>query len=265
MSDTTTPVGLTGGPAAVYTQLVNLTGDDGITATELALAARLGRSTTGKALVTLEEQGLALRTPGGFDGPRRTADIWRPAPTPATSNDGDAVDPEPTTTEPDTDHPNAGSTPTDATPPANGDASATHEGNTPAPTTDAPDETNEHPDEDDAHKANMHRDDGNPVPEPDTTPGPAENPEEPTTAPAATPSNGKTRLAPGALRQMVTDHLNAHPGEAFTATRISRVLEKSSGAIANSLVTLTRQGIAEQVTEKPRTYRAATTETAASE
>ncbi|MER6145407.1 hypothetical protein ABT174_36190 [Streptomyces sparsogenes] len=57
---------------------------------------------------------------------------------------------------------------------------------------------------------------------------------------------------------MVIDHLTAHPDEAFTATRISRVIAKSSGAIANALATLARQGIAEQVTERPRTYRLAT-------
>lgn len=54
---------------------------------------------------------------------------------------------------------------------------------------------------------------------------------------------------------MVIDHLQAHPGEAFTATKISRVIEKSSGAIANALVTLTGQGITEQVSDRPRTYR----------
>lgn len=57
---------------------------------------------------------------------------------------------------------------------------------------------------------------------------------------------------------MVIDHLQGHPDEAFTATKISRKLEKSSGAIANALVALTQQGLAEQVTEKPRAYRWAT-------
>ncbi|MGP3945517.1 MULTISPECIES: hypothetical protein [Streptomyces] len=64
---------------------------------------------------------------------------------------------------------------------------------------------------------------------------------------------------------MVIGHLTAHPDEAFTATRISRIIEKSSGAIANALVTLTKQGIAEQVTERPRTYRITTAATRSSE
>lgn len=71
----------------------------------------------------------------------------------------------------------------------------------------------------------------------------------------------KTRMAPGALRQKVIDHLQAHPDDAFTATRISRVIERSSGAIANAPATLARQGIAEQVNDTPRTYRLATPET----
>lgn len=64
--------------------------------------------------------------------------------------------------------------------------------------------------------------------------------------------------SPQPLRQMVIDHLKAHPREAFTATKGSRVIEDDSGAaIATAQVTLTKQGVAEQVTEQPRTYRLA--------
>jgi DNA-binding IclR family transcriptional regulator len=56
---------------------------------------------------------------------------------------------------------------------------------------------------------------------------------------------------------MVLEHLAAHPEEAFTSTRISRAIGRSSGAIANALVTLTRQGLAEQVTVRPMAYRLA--------
>lgn len=52
---------------------------------------------------------------------------------------------------------------------------------------------------------------------------------------------------------MVIDHLQAHPAEALTATKISRVIEKSSEA-ANGLAVLTKQGNAEQVSDRPRTY-----------
>ncbi|MDG4858227.1 hypothetical protein P8605_08680, partial [Streptomyces sp. T-3] len=77
------------------------------------------------------------------------------------------------------------------------------------------------------------------------------------TPPPMVVSGEKKRLAPGALRQMVIDHLTAHPTEAFTATGISRRIEKSSGAIANVLVKITEAGITEQVTERPRAYRLA--------
>ncbi|MFG3371147.1 hypothetical protein ACIPWY_03665 [Streptomyces sp. NPDC090032] len=40
------------------------------------------------------------------------------------------------------------------------------------------------------------------------------------------------------------------------------MIERSSGAIANALAILARQGIAEQVSDTPRTYRLATPETA---
>ncbi|KOV55816.1 hypothetical protein [Streptomyces sp. MMG1121] len=63
---------------------------------------------------------------------------------------------------------------------------------------------------------------------------------------------------PGALRQLVIDHLRAHPDEAFTATKISRVIEKSSGAIANALDKLVKDGVADQMSDRPGTYRMAT-------
>ena len=57
---------------------------------------------------------------------------------------------------------------------------------------------------------------------------------------------------------MVVKHLQTHPQEAFTSTAISRVIGRSSGAIANALVTLTKQGHAQQVNERPRRYQLAT-------
>lgn len=89
-------------------------------------------------------------------------------------------------------------------------------------------------------------------------PAPQAVPEQQPTAPleASALPDGKKRLAPGALRQMVIN-LTVHPGEAFTATGISRVIEKSSGAIANALDMLVKQNIAEQVSDRPRTYRLA--------
>jgi hypothetical protein len=109
-----------------------------------------------------------------------------------------------------------------------------------------------------------------PAPPAAGTPGPATGqpavspvPVAPETAPPAVLTGGG-RLAPGGLRQLVIDHLTAHPAEAFTATGISRVIDRSSGAIANALVTLVKQGQAEQVTDRPRTYCLAKSAEAAS-
>ncbi|MGX1757204.1 hypothetical protein ACWIG5_09890 [Streptomyces lydicus] len=54
---------------------------------------------------------------------------------------------------------------------------------------------------------------------------------------------------------MVIDHLQAQPNEAFTATKSSCVIEKSSGMIANALVKLVGLGIAEQVSDQPRMFQ----------
>ncbi|MGW2057761.1 helix-turn-helix domain-containing protein [Streptomyces sp. NPDC001840] len=257
--------GLTGAPATIYSELVSLT--DPTTAAELALATGLGRSTAGKALTTLEQHGLAVRTPGNHDGARRTPDRWRATPTQETNSSDTPRTQEPASVavEPAT---------TDSTEPVN--SSTDHESitanetepNTPVtpeddgknavtvPTTEAPKDAplqgaENGDDNDGAAEGNDAPEDGK-ASAPLATPGEQTAPAEVITLPS-----GKNRLAPGGLRQMVIDHLQAHPGEAFTATKISRVIERSSGAIANALVTLTKQGIAEQVSDRPRTYRLA--------
>ncbi|UED86342.1 hypothetical protein [Streptomyces profundus] len=164
------------------------------TTAELALAAGIARSTTGKALTFLEEKNLAIRTRGTRAGHHRTPDRWNPHP--------DRL-PTPKPTAP-------------TNPPTDPD---------PAPTV-TPEAT-----------------------EPAATGTPT--PAQPVTAQA------HPRLAPGQLRKMVVEHLNAYPDSEFTATAISRVIGRSSGAIANALATLTEQGIAQQVSPAPRRYRLA--------
>ncbi|TGB00872.1 hypothetical protein [Streptomyces sp. MZ04] len=229
---------LTGAPATIYTELV---ASPGATGAELALAAGLGRSTAGKALVALEEQGLAVRTPGGHEGARRTPDRWSPAPPPtheeeqtptAETSEASARDTDTGTAAP------ASPSVTTAGDAAHGDATDTAVAGA------------------DSTGAAEARGEGRDGETPATAPRESEDPDEPK-AMTTTPGGQRVRLAPGALRQLVIDHLEAHPAEAFTATKISRVIEKSSGAIANALVTLTKQGITEQVTEQPRTYRLA--------
>ncbi|MFE6158792.1 hypothetical protein ACFQ7F_07725 [Streptomyces sp. NPDC056486] len=236
--------GLTGAPAAIYTELVT---SPGTTGAELALAAGLGRSTAGKALVTLEEHGLAIRTPGGHEGARRTPDRWNPARVGACPKEHAQT--------PETSTPDGNGVDTGAPVPAPDAVTNTHSGAASQGdvldalmVTVVADDTKDPTDDEDADASEVR------------TVG-AEQPLVAHVAVTTAPIGQRARLAPGALRQMVIDHLQAHPSEAFTATKISRVIEKSSGAIANALVTLTRQGIGEQVTEQPRTYRLAGTGT----
>ncbi|WP_062204471.1 hypothetical protein [Streptomyces sp. NBRC 109706] len=167
------------------------------TTAELALAAGIARSTTGKALTFLEEKNLAIRTRGTRAGHHRTPDRWNPhpdrLPTPkptAPTNPPTDADPAPVVTSAATVTPESAAT-------------------------------------------------GTPTPAQPVT------------------EQAHTRLAPGQLRKMVVEHLKAYPDSEFTATAISRVIGRSSGAIANALATLTEQGIAQQVSPAPRRYRLA--------
>ncbi|RKT69494.1 hypothetical protein DFJ66_2724 [Saccharothrix variisporea] len=68
------------------------------------------------------------------------------------------------------------------------------------------------------------------------------------------------RLAPGALRGLVEDYLREHTGEAIGPTGMSKALKRSSGAVANALERLVADGYAVRVTDKPKTYAIARTE-----
>jgi hypothetical protein len=62
---------------------------------------------------------------------------------------------------------------------------------------------------------------------------------------------------PGALRDLVEEHLRKFPDTAFTPHQVGKVLTRSAGAVANALDKLTALGTAQMVTDKPRTYRLA--------
>ncbi|GAA3357553.1 hypothetical protein GCM10017744_028590 [Streptomyces antimycoticus] len=255
------PAQLSGATAAVWAALNN---QPGTTSTTLAQAASAGQSTTTKALRHFEQTGLAHRESAAPDGSGRPVNHWYPTPTPTPDPD--------TSTSPDT---------TDEPPTAEDDSheSPNEHHDRPALTAESPaseDGASEHGDADEDGERGSVTEPSQGV-ETDDAPAPAPASEPPTseaasedakseeTQPTVSQSGYRTRLAPGALRQMVIGHLTAYPDEAFTATRISRIIEKSSGAIANALVTLTKQGIAEQVTERPRTYRITTAATRSSE
>jgi DNA-binding MarR family transcriptional regulator len=70
----------------------------GATASELARAAGIGRSTAAKLLATLAGQGRVLRQPGGHHDGRRTADRWTlPPPVPTQGLAAPPAEPPPTT------------------------------------------------------------------------------------------------------------------------------------------------------------------------
>ena len=62
---------------------------------------------------------------------------------------------------------------------------------------------------------------------------------------------------PGALRDLVEEHLRKFPGTAFTPHQVGKVLTRSAGAVANALDKLTALGTAELAADKPRSYRLA--------
>ncbi|QBS41341.1 hypothetical protein DMB37_15625 [Nocardia sp. CS682] len=110
------------------------------------------------------------------------------------------------------------------------------------------------------------------IPEPDhdatTEPGP-ETPSQPATDPTTDTESGDgdgsasadkpEKLAPGALRGQVEDHLRDNPDGEFTPHQIGKALERSSGAVHNALVKLTETGIATQTSTAPKKFRLATT------
>ncbi|TMR32567.1 hypothetical protein [Actinomadura geliboluensis] len=78
-----------------------------------------------------------------------------------------------------------------------------------------------------------------------------------------TPRAAGDRTAPTPLRPLVAGHLNAFPDLEFTPGEIAKVLDRSSGAVANALDTLVGRGEAVLTCERPRRFRAATTATTA--
>ncbi|MEY9850269.1 hypothetical protein ABH940_007393 [Streptacidiphilus sp. BW17] len=214
--------GLTPCAAKIYAALQAAPGSKVIA---LARVAGTANSTTANLLKQMERDGLVRRTRGGSQGNRLLPDHWYLATVPAPDGPEAPVSPG---HDPDSSH--AGDlTDTDdeaATPPA-----APQEAGQPGET-------------------------GTPAVHNGSTR--AENPTAHTGPGPAAPSGEEAptgRLGQGGLRALVHAFLAAHPDAAHSPTRISRQLGRSSGAVANALVTLVNQRQAEMVTSKPRTYR----------
>ncbi|MEV5832832.1 hypothetical protein [Nocardia sp. NPDC052112] len=72
--------------------------------------------------------------------------------------------------------------------------------------------------------------------------------------PAATEQESVVRLPAGALRGQVEDFLRDHPNQEFSPHQIGKVLDRSSGAVHNALVKLTKDGTARQTSTAPKKF-----------
>ncbi|MEV3961524.1 hypothetical protein AB0M34_11590 [Nocardia sp. NPDC050193] len=79
-------------------------------------------------------------------------------------------------------------------------------------------------------------------------------------AAAAQPESGQ-RLRSGALRGQVEDFLRDHPDADFSPHQIGKALNRSSGAVHNALVTLSKGGTAHQTSTAPKRFALASAET----
>ncbi|MFC3966498.1 hypothetical protein [Nocardia jiangsuensis] len=62
------------------------------------------------------------------------------------------------------------------------------------------------------------------------------------------------RLPAGGLRGLVEDFLHDNSGKEFTPHQIGKALDRSSGAVHNALVKLTKDGTAQQTGEAPKKF-----------
>ncbi|WP_084316001.1 MarR family transcriptional regulator [Actinospica robiniae] len=249
-----------------------LSAQNGASVTELAKRASLGRSTTARVLAVLEKKGLARR-----ERTERVPDLWFAAHVAASANDESV---EPTSAS----HaaPDEGSDyaePACESVPQNTDPS-TQEGQRQPEEETEPDPSPAAPNEDGGERVPQEAEGpGSPTPEvggeqpeqavendqgeqapesadePDVPVEDGGEPAVPEVPGAAASGTDAPRLAKGGLRALVVAHLCAHPAEDFTASKLGRVLGKSSGAISNALDTLVKLGQAEMTCEKPRAFR----------
>lgn len=89
---------------------------------------------------------------------------------------------------------------------------------------------------------------------------PAPAPERLDTATTTEHSDGTTRpggrLQRGQLATIVLEHLRANSGADYTAPALSKLLDRSSGAIANALARMEQAGVVIKTNDKPVRYSA---------
>ncbi len=218
------------------------------TTAALAHIAGIGQSTARRMLAQWETAGCAQsRTESDYP---RAPKIWNtgggapataepdPAPAPADPAPAEPEAAEPLTPEPVSPEPVDPADPEPVTPAANPPQEETVPGtDVPDPEPDITAET--------AAAAPTGDDSTDPVPD---TPAPAD-----ATA-AANAESTAERLPAGALRGQVEDYLRDNPGKEFTPHQIGKALERSSGAVHNALVKLTKDETARQTSTAPKKF-----------
>jgi predicted transcriptional regulator len=253
----TTPTAL---PPAALTVASLLSAETGTSIAELAEKARLSRTTASKALTALESTGTARRENGGRDGAHRAPDQWFATARadhaqPATADLDDATPPVDVVAEPEP-LPEAIVEPGEQANPQPESADGEPDGpsggqvqDEPAPA--PPVEPANTQDPQSATSATPHQ--AKPAKKTPATPA----------APATAPGGEERRLPKGGLRTMVAEHLEGNPELVITASKLGKLLDRSSGAVANALDKLIELGAVEQVGDKPRTFRHRTPNVAA--
>ena len=251
-----------------------LMGNPGATAADLATSAGVAKGTARRALIALEAEGYATRTPGGHIGGKRTPDTWHAS----------------TDTGPNTDTETAAdiSTPDDPAPNTGESPPATAPADTSEAPTDNRDEADDEEEGDAMEEAAVTeaREALTDLSTVLNTAMEAMNAEDRATALTAAEAiymgsgktrrliraaangrprsaSGKARSHPGELRAKIADHLTAHPGTEFTPHEIGKAIGHSAGAVANALDRLVALEEAALTCDRPRRYTATahTTET----
>ncbi|RKS68295.1 MarR family protein [Actinomadura pelletieri DSM 43383] len=265
---------------------------DGATVAALAVASGTSRATVTKALTAFADAGLATRTPGQGTGRGRTPDVWAPVPTTAATRAADPATAVPTNDTAGTDAPTTpDATGTGVISPdtlANAMQVLSDEADRRAAAAEslrkAQKEEAERRARVDAELRKAEQRETARVILTDllstvttTLAAIAADDEERitrgmediaryagsvrrtnrATTGTRTPRATGDRSAPSPLRPLVAEHLIAYPDKEFTPGEIAKVLDRSSGAVANALDTLVSRGEAVLTCESPRRFRAA--------
>ncbi|HEV2637191.1 MAG TPA: hypothetical protein VGX23_18705 [Actinocrinis sp.] len=268
-------------PPAALTVASLLSPETGASIAALAEKAGLSRTTASKALTALESAGTARREDGGRAGAHRAPDRWfataraDDAQSATTDSDG-ATPPVEAVAEPEPvpevgEEPEAQADSDGATPPVEtvaGPEPVTQANSQPESADGEPDVPSDGPVQDEPVPATPAEPANAPDPQPTASAAPHQakpGKKTPVTpAPTVTaPAGEERRLPKGGLRTMVAEHLEGNPELVITASKLGKLLDRSSGAVANALDKLIELGAVEQVGDKPRTFRHRTPNVAA--